>query len=61
MQNMQKLTISRLARLGGVNLETVRYYERRGLLPNRPERKQATVSFPQKRCSDRDSSNVLRS
>jgi MerR family mercuric resistance operon transcriptional regulator len=37
---MQKLTISRLARLGGVNLETVRYYERRGLLP-KPPRTQA--------------------
>src|SRR6266704_5758297 len=33
---MQRLTISRLARLGGVNLETVRYYERRGLLPKPP-------------------------
>lgn len=33
---MQGLTISQLARLGGVNLETVRYYERRGLLPKPP-------------------------
>jgi MerR family transcriptional regulator, copper efflux regulator len=33
---METLTISRLARLGGVNLETVRYYERRGLLPKPP-------------------------
>lgn len=33
---MQRLTISRLAQLGGVNLETVRYYERRGLLPKPP-------------------------
>lgn len=30
---MAQLTIGRLARLGGVNLETIRYYERRGLLP----------------------------
>ncbi len=37
---MQRLTISRLAQLGGVNLETVRYYERRGLLP-KPPRTQA--------------------
>ena len=37
---METLTISRLARLGGVNLETVRYYERRGLLP-KPPRTQA--------------------
>jgi MerR family mercuric resistance operon transcriptional regulator len=40
MPKTQKLTISRLARLGGVNLETVRYYERRGLLP-KPPRTQA--------------------
>jgi MerR family transcriptional regulator, copper efflux regulator len=37
---METLTISRLARLGRVNLETVRYYERRGLLP-KPPRTQA--------------------
>jgi MerR family mercuric resistance operon transcriptional regulator len=37
---METLTISRLAHLGGVNLETVRYYERRGLLP-KPPRTQA--------------------
>ena len=37
---MKKLTIGGLARLGGVNLETVRYYERRGLLP-KPPRTQA--------------------
>lgn len=30
---MEPLTIGRLAQLGGVNLETIRYYERRGLLP----------------------------
>src|SRR5919197_206172 len=30
---MAALTIGRLAQLGGVNLETIRYYERRGLLP----------------------------
>ena len=33
---MEKLTISRLAQLGGVNLETIRYYERRGLLAKPP-------------------------
>ncbi len=31
-----KLTIGRLARRGGVNLETVRYYEREGLIPKPP-------------------------
>lgn len=33
---MKRLTIGGLAQLGGVNLETVRYYERRGLLPKPP-------------------------
>jgi MerR family mercuric resistance operon transcriptional regulator len=33
---MGKLTTSRVAQLGGVNLETIRYYERRGLLPQAP-------------------------
>jgi len=32
----KKLKIGELARLGGVNLETVRYYERKGLLPKPP-------------------------
>src|SRR6266851_5197616 len=30
---VERLTIGHLAQLGGVNLETIRYYERRGLLP----------------------------
>jgi hypothetical protein len=30
---MKSLTIGHLASASGVNLETVRYYERRGLLP----------------------------
>jgi DNA-binding transcriptional MerR regulator len=30
---MERITIGHLAQLGGVNLETIRYYERRGLLP----------------------------
>lgn len=34
---MERLTIGHLAHIGGVNLETIRYYERRGLLP-RPAR-----------------------
>jgi len=36
---MNSLTISRLAIAGGVGVETVRYYQRRGLLktPSRPE------------------------
>src|SRR5688500_14392362 len=30
---MNQLTIGQLARTAGVNVETVRYYERRGLMP----------------------------
>ena len=30
------LTIGRLARASGVNLETIRYYERIGLMPEPP-------------------------
>jgi len=37
---MKGLTIGELAKRGGVNLETIRYYERAGLLP-RPPRTQA--------------------
>lgn len=33
---MQRLTIGKLARAAGVNVETIRYYERRGLLPEPP-------------------------
>lgn len=40
------LTISRLAQLGGVNLETVRYYERKGLLPKPPRTDAGYRLFP---------------
>ena len=33
---MNHLTIGQLAKQGGVNLETIRYYERRGILPTPP-------------------------
>ena|SRR5437588_6723266 len=42
----EKLTISRLAQLGGVNLETVRYYERQGLLPAPPRTAAGYRVFP---------------
>ena len=42
----QRLTIGRLAELGGVNLETVRYYERRGLLPKPPRTEAGYRQFP---------------
>lgn len=35
---MARLTTGALARAAGVNIETVRYYERRGLLPEPPRR-----------------------
>lgn len=47
MQAESKLTIGRLARLGGVNLETVRYYERQGLLPKPPRTASGYRMFPQ--------------
>ena len=46
MSGADKLTIGRLARLGGVNLETIRYYERRGLLPKPPRTRSGYRMFP---------------
>lgn len=42
----KRLTISRLAQLGGVNLETIRYYERQGLLPAPPRTAAGYRVFP---------------
>lgn len=40
---MTAMTISQLAKSGGVGVETVRYYQRRGLLPDpRPQKSQAS-------------------
>lgn len=36
---MKKLTIGKLADQANVNIETIRYYERRGLLPEPPRNK----------------------
>ncbi len=33
---MEKLTIGQLAKRAKVNLETIRYYERQGLIPEPP-------------------------
>jgi MerR family mercuric resistance operon transcriptional regulator len=44
--NIESLTIGRLARAVGVNLETVRYYERRGLLPKPPRSGSGYPLFP---------------
>ena len=43
---MEPLTIGRLARLGGVNLETIRYYEREGLLQEPPRTQAGYRLFP---------------
>src|SRR6266849_4421278 len=42
----EKLTISRLAQLGGVNLDTNHYYERQGLLPAPPRTAAGYRVFP---------------
>ena len=44
--NSKSLTIGRLARQAGINLETVRYYERRGLLPKPPRTPSGYRLFP---------------
>ncbi len=46
MMKMESLTIGRLARAVGVNLETVRYYERRGLLLKPPRSRSGYRLFP---------------
>ncbi len=43
---MKSLTIGHLADASGVNLETVRYYERRGLLPKPPRTASGYRLFP---------------
>ena len=40
------LRIGELARRSGVNLETLRYYERRGLLPKPPRTRSGYRSYP---------------
>lgn len=42
----ERLTIGRLAQVGGVNLETIRYYEREGLLPRPPRTASGYRIFP---------------
>lgn len=44
--NSDSLTIGKLAREAGINLETVRYYERRGLLPKPPRTASGYRLFP---------------
>ncbi len=44
---MRTLTIGQLAREAGVNVQTVRYYERRGLLAEPPRRESGYREFPE--------------
>jgi Hg(II)-responsive transcriptional regulator len=43
---MERLLTSELARAGGVNLQTLRYYEREGLLPRPPRTAAGYREFP---------------
>jgi MerR family mercuric resistance operon transcriptional regulator len=44
---MESLTIGQLAKRAQVNVETVRYYERRGLIPKPPRRESGYCQYPQ--------------
>lgn len=44
---MKHLTIGKLAKRAEVNVETVRYYERRGLIPRPPQRNSGYRQYPQ--------------
>ena len=43
---MEGLSTSQAARLGGVNVETIRYYERHGLVPKPPRTRAGYRIFP---------------
>jgi len=42
----ETLTIGELAKRGGVNLETIRYYEQQGLIPKPPRLQSGYRAFP---------------
>jgi Hg(II)-responsive transcriptional regulator len=44
---MQTMTIGQLAEAAGVNVQTVRYYERRGLLPEPPRTRSGYREYPE--------------
>jgi Hg(II)-responsive transcriptional regulator len=44
---MEKLTIGQLAKQANVNLETIRFYERRGLIPEPPRNKSGYRQYSQ--------------
>src|SRR5437870_343775 len=43
---MKTLRTSQVARLAGVNVETLRFYERKGILPEPPRRESGYREFP---------------
>lgn len=43
---MNHLTIGQVAKQGGVNLQTIRYYERRGIVPRPPRTGSGYRAFP---------------
>ena len=45
-ENMETLTIGQLARQAEVNVETLRYYERRGLIPEPPRKESGYRQYP---------------
>ncbi len=48
---MKSLTIGRAARLGGVGVETMRFYEREGLIPEPPRTFSGYRQYPQETVS----------
>ena len=55
---MDTIKIGQLARNAGVNVETIRYYQRRGLLAQPDNRKAATGITDRARCSGCNLSSV---
>ena len=51
---MEKLSIGELGKQANVNIETIRYYERRGLLPEPPRNKSGHRQYPSEalKCTD---------
>ncbi|MGH9585013.1 MAG: MerR family transcriptional regulator [Bryobacteraceae bacterium] len=44
---MRRLTIGKVAKQAGINLETIRYYERQGVLPKPPRTASGYRMFPE--------------
>lgn len=44
---MKELTIGQVAKVGDVNIETIRYYERQGLIPPPPRRESGYRQYPE--------------